>query len=206
MFKLPELEYSYDALEPHIDTETMKIHHTKHHAGYIDKLNRALSNFNVDPKMTIEQVVRSLHNYVPTDLYWDIRHNAGGHMNHTLFFQMMSPKGGGEPKGELAERLKQAFGGFKGFQERFTSSAMSRFGSGWAWLLLDEKDNIFIKSTANQDCPMTERKKILLGIDVWEHAYYLNYQNKRAEYIEKWWNVVNWEFVEARYRLLKKKR
>lgn len=203
MFKLPELKYSYDALEPYIDRNTMEIHHSKHHAGYVKKFNLALKNFDVGKNTTIESIIRSLNDDVPTDLYWDIKNNGGGALNHNLFFEMMSPNGGGEPKGELAEKIKEVYTSFDNFKSKFKKSALSRFGSGWAWLLLNEEGRMYIKSSANQDNPMIHGNKVLLCIDVWEHAYYLNYQNKRGEYVDKWWNVVDWDYVEERYNKLK---
>ncbi|HCB63867.1 MAG TPA: superoxide dismutase [Fusobacteria bacterium] len=203
MFKLPELEYSYDALEPFIDRETMELHHSKHHAGYIAKLNKALEGFELDKGASIEKIIINLKKDIPIDIYWDIRNNGGGHLNHSLFFKMMSPKASREPKGHLLDLIKKVFGGFEGFKERFKSSALSRFGSGWAWLLLDEQNKIFIKSTPNQDCPVSDDKKVLLCLDLWEHAYYLNYRNRRGEYIDKWWNVVNWDYVTDRFEEFK---
>lgn len=199
MFELPELKYSYDALEPYIDRETMELHHLKHHATYISNLNNALKNFEASPGFTLENLLKNLKQDVTSEVYWDIRNNGGGHMNHTLFFNMMSPKASREPRGELLEKINSTFGSFEAFKAKFRHSALSRFGSGWAWLLMDEEGRIFIKSTANQDCPITDGKKIILGLDVWEHAYYLNYRNRRAEYIDKWWNVVDWDFAGELY-------
>lgn len=199
MFKLPELKYSYDALEPFIDRETMEIHHTKHHAAYINKLNEVLKNFDISPNTKIEDLIKNLKQDIPTDVYWDIRNNGGGFINHNMFFNMMSPKASREPQGSLKKKIDKVYGSFEGFKDRFKQSAMSRFGSGWAWLLIDEDNRMFIKSTANQDCPISDGKKVILGLDLWEHAYYLNYRNRRAEYVDKWWNVVDWDYALERF-------
>ncbi|TJX63129.1 superoxide dismutase [Soehngenia saccharolytica] len=192
-YKLPELNYSYDALEPFIDARTMEIHYTKHHQTYIDNLNKALEGRDEYKDMPIEDLIASL-NTLPDEIKTAVRNNGGGHLNHTMFWQMMAPNAGGEPKGELAEKINETFGGFDKFKEEFKKAALGRFGSGWAWLVVDE-GKLKIVSTPNQDNPITDGLKPILGIDVWEHAYYLKYQNKRADYIDAWFNVINWDKV-----------
>jgi Fe-Mn family superoxide dismutase len=192
-YKLPELNYSYDALEPFIDARTMEIHYTKHHQTYIDNLNKALEGRDEFKDMPIEDLIASL-NSLPDEIKTPVRNHGGGHLNHTMFWQMMGPNAGGEPKGELAEKIKDTFGGFDKFKEEFKKAALGRFGSGWAWLVVDG-DKLKIVSTPNQDNPITDGLKPILGIDVWEHAYYLKYQNRRADYIDAWFNVINWEKV-----------
>jgi Fe-Mn family superoxide dismutase len=194
MFKLPELNYSYDALEPYIDARTMEIHHTKHHQAYIDNVNKALEGQEKLNELSVEELLKSL-NEVPEPIRTAVRNNGGGHYNHSLFWKLMSPNGGGKPEGELARKIDEDLGGFEKFKEDFKKAALGRFGSGWAWLVLDG-DKLAVVSTANQDNPISEGKKPLLGIDVWEHAYYLKYQNKRADYIDAFWNVVDWKKVE----------
>jgi len=192
-YKLPELNYSYDALEPFIDARTMEIHYTKHHQTYIDNLNKALEGRDEFKDMPIEDLIASL-NTLPEEIKTPVRNNGGGHLNHTMFWQMMAPNAGGEPKGELAEKINETFGGFDKFKEEFKKAALGRFGSGWAWLVVDN-GKLKIVSTPNQDNPITDGLKPILGIDVWEHAYYLKYQNRRADYIDAWFNVINWEKV-----------
>ena len=192
-YKLPELNYSYDALEPFIDARTMEIHYTKHHQTYIDNLNKALEGRDEFKDMPIEDLIASL-NTLPEEIKTPVRNNGGGHLNHTMFWQMMAPNAGGEPKGELAEKINETFGGFDKFKDEFKKSALGRFGSGWAWLVVDN-GKLKIVSTPNQDNPITDGLKPILGIDVWEHAYYLKYQNRRADYIDAWFNVINWEKV-----------
>lgn len=192
-YKLPELNYSYDALEPFIDARTMEIHYTKHHQTYIDNLNKALEGRDEFKDMPIEDLITSL-NSLPDEIKTPVRNHGGGHLNHTMFWQMMGPNAGGEPKGELAEKIKDTFGGFDKFKEEFKKAALGRFGSGWAWLVVDGEE-LKIVSTPNQDNPITDGLKPILGIDVWEHAYYLKYQNRRADYIDAWFNVINWEKV-----------
>ncbi len=192
-YKLPELNYSYDALEPFIDARTMEIHYTKHHQTYIDNLNKALEGRDEFKDMPIEDLIASL-NSLPDEIKTPVRNHGGGHLNHTMFWQMMGPNAGGEPKGELAEKIKDTFGGFDKFKEEFKKAALGRFGSGWAWLVVDGEE-LKIVSTPNQDNPITDGLKPILGIDVWEHAYYLKYQNRRADYIDAWFNVINWEKV-----------
>lgn len=195
-FELPELPYAYDALEPHIDKETMNIHHTKHHNGYVTKLNGALEGHSDLQDKSLEDLLANL-NDLPTDIQGAVRNNGGGHANHSLFWTVMSPNGGGEPTGELADKINATFGSFDKFKEEFANAAATRFGSGWAWLVANN-GNLEITSTPNQDTPLMEGKTPILGLDVWEHAYYLNYQNKRPDYISAFWNVVNWEEVSKR--------
>ncbi|GAM13675.1 superoxide dismutase [Mesobacillus selenatarsenatis] len=196
-FELPQLPYAYDALEPHIDKETMNIHHTKHHNTYVTNLNNALEGNEELLSKTVEEVVSNL-DAVPEAARTAVRNNGGGHANHSLFWQVISPNGGGEPTGELADAINSKFGGFEGFKEEFSKAATTRFGSGWAWLVVNNGE-LEVTSTPNQDSPLMEGKTPILGLDVWEHAYYLNYQNRRPEYIGAFWNVVNWEEVSNRY-------
>ena len=202
MIKLPELNYAYDALEPHIDARTMEIHHTKHHQAYIDKLVAALDK--LDPAKpaadyddeAVKEIIRNLETLdAPADLLTTIRNNGGGHVNHDFFWKILAPGKGGQPEGKLAEAITQKFGSFDKFKEDFAAAAAGRFGSGWAWLVKDDAGNLEVLSTANQDSPLSLGKTPLLGLDVWEHAYYLNYQNKRPDYIKAFWNVVNWDEV-----------
>lgn len=198
---LPDLGYQYDALEPHIDKETMEIHHSKHHQAYVTKLNQALEDQEDFKEKDMEELLVSLEK-LPQEIYWAVRNNGGGHYNHGLFWKALSPNGGGEPKGKLLEAIQKSFGSFEAFKEIFNKAATTRFGSGWAWLILNEKNELAVTSTPNQDNPLMEGNKILLGLDVWEHAYYLKYQNKRPDYINAWWNVVNWEYVSQQYENL----
>jgi Fe-Mn family superoxide dismutase len=195
-YSLPALPYSYDALEPHIDARTMEIHHTKHHQAYVDKVNAALKGTEWAEK-SIEEVVTGL-NQISEDKRMAVRNNGGGHANHSLFWSILSPEGGGEPTGEVAGAMKEAFGSIDDFKNAFSAAALGRFGSGWAWLLLSEGD-LHIETTANQDSPLTEGKTPILGLDVWEHAYYLNYQNRRPDYVTAFWEVINWSEVDRRY-------
>jgi superoxide dismutase, Fe-Mn family len=188
--KLPKLPYGYDALEPNIDARTMEIHYTKHHQGYVDKLNAALANHPELAKLPAEELVRKL-DAIPEDIRTAVQNNGGGHVNHTFFWQIMSPQGG-EPTGALADAINQKFGSLAAFKEAFANAAASRFGSGWAWLVKGN-DGLSIISTANQDSPLTQGLTPIIGVDVWEHAYYLKYQNKRPDYVAAWWNVVNWD-------------
>ena len=199
-FEVPDLPYPYDSLEPHIDEATMKLHHDKHHQAYVDKLNAAVDGTDWAEK-PIEEIVVSL-NELPADIQGPVRNNGGGHLNHTLFWESMSPDGGGAPDGELAEAIDAAFGSFEAFQEAFEAAGVGQFGSGWAWLVLDG-DSLAIVSTPNQDSPLTDGQTPLLGNDVWEHAYYLNYQNRRPDYLKAWWNTVNWRVVSERYAAAK---
>jgi Fe-Mn family superoxide dismutase len=196
-FKLPPLPYPFDALEPHIDARTMEIHHDRHHATYVANLNKAVAGHPRLEKWTIDQVVRNLDE-VPEAIRVAVRNNGGGHYNHSLFWQMMKKGGGGEPKGALAKAIDKKFGSFAKFKEEFTGAATKVFGSGWAWLIADGSD-VQVVSTPNQDSPLARSQVPLLGIDVWEHAYYLKYQNKRADYINAFYNVINWDFVAERF-------
>ena len=191
-FTLPPLPYPYDALEPHIDEATMKLHHGKHHQAYVDKLNAAIAGSEWESK-SLDEIMVSLDK-VPDKIKAAVRNNGGGHYNHSLFWQWMSPTGGGEPTGKVAEAINSKFGSFAKFKEEFEAAGMSRFGSGWVWLIQDGSE-LSITTTPYQDCPVSEGKKVLLGNDLWEHAYYLKYQNRRPEYLAAWWNVVNWSKV-----------
>lgn len=196
--ELPKLPYSYEALEPHIDARTMEIHHTKHHQTYVNNLNAALEKHHNLQTKSVEELIKDL-NAVPEDIRTVVRNNGGGHLNHSMFWPMMSSHGGGEPKGELVAAIKSAFGDFASFKDQFSKAAAGRFGSGWAWLCIDKSGKLVINSTPNQDNPISDGLKPILGLDVWEHAYYLKYQNRRADYIGAWWNVVNWEQVAKNY-------
>lgn len=196
MLTLPDLPYAYDALAPFISAEIQHLHHTGHHAAYVKNLNLSLEKYPDWQNKTIEEIITSL-DQVPEDIRTTVRNNGGGHYNHTLFWQMMAPKAGGEPTGTILNEIKQYFGEFKTFKEQFTQGAIKIFGSGWEWLVWDQGE-LTLLSTPNQDSPLTEGKIPLLGLDVWEHAYYLQYYNKRPDYIEAWWNVVNWEDVSKR--------
>ena len=200
-FTLPPLPYPFDALEPHIDARTMEIHHDKHHAAYVTNLNKALVDFPDLGKKNVEELLKDL-NAVPEKIRLAVRNQGGGHFNHTLFWQMMKHDGGGGPKGELAGAIDKSFGSFSSFKEKLTEAATKVFGSGWAWLSL-QGGELKIESAPNQDNPISQGKSPLLGIDVWEHAYYLKYQNRRPEYIAAWFNVINWDFVSERYAKLK---
>ena len=200
MHTLPDLPYSYDALEPHIDARTMEIHHSKHHKGYVDNLNKALENQPELQQRELDDLLKNIGD-VPQEIRIAVRNNGGGHANHKLFWQLMSPEGGGSPSGDLADEIARSFGDFDAFRQAFTNTAAKRFGSGWAWLTLD-RDRLAVHSTPNQDSPLMEGKVPILGLDVWEHAYYLNYQNRRADYVEAWWSVVSWENVAKRFESL----
>jgi superoxide dismutase, Fe-Mn family len=195
-YQVPPLPYDYDALEPHIDAQTMTLHHDKHHQAYVDKANDALAGGPLDGK-PIEEVIANLGD-VPEDKRGAVRNNGGGHLNHSLFWESMSPNGGGAPDGDLGGAIDAAFGSFDAFKEQFEAAGVARFGSGWAWLVVDG-GALKITSTANQDSPLTDGQTPLLGNDVWEHAYYLKYQNRRPEYLKAWWNVVDWSKVAERY-------
>lgn len=201
-FKLPDLDYPYDALEPHIDKMTMEIHHTKHHQTYVDNLNKAVEGYKEYQEMDIKELIAKL-NSLPEEIKTAVRNNGGGHLNHSIFWKIMSPNGGGEPIGEVAKKIDEDLGGFDKFKEEFKKTALGRFGSGWAWLVVNKDGKFEIVSTPNQDNPVSEGKEPLLGIDVWEHAYYLKYQNRRADYIDAWFNVVDWNKVEKRYKEIK---
>ena len=199
-YEVPALPYAYDALEPHVDKATMEFHHDKHHQAYVDKANAALEGTEFGGK-DVREVLENLSS-LPADKQGPFRNNGGGHYNHSLFWESMSPDGGGEPTGELAEQITQTFGSFEDFKEQFEAAGVGQFGSGWAWLVLDG-GRLAITSTANQDSPVLEGKTPLLGNDVWEHAYYLQYQNKRPAYLKAWWNVVAWDKVAERYSAAK---
>lgn len=201
--QLPVLNYAYDALEPHLDALTMEIHHSRHHAAYVNNLNAALEKHPEWADKSIDDLIIHL-NEVPEDIRAAVRNNGGGHYNHTLFWQLMGPTGSREPQGELKRLIDGTFGSFDTFKEKFAQAGVTRFGSGWAWLVLNDKGELEITSTANQDHPLTDGKLPILGLDVWEHAYYLKFMNKRPDYISTWWNVVNWDAVEAHYFALKK--
>jgi len=201
-FELPSLPYAFDALEPYIDARTMEIHHDKHHAAYVTNLNAALEKYPQLANKTIEELVRDPMS-IPEDIRTAVRNNGGGHYNHSLFWQFMAPNKGGEPQGELAEAINSAFGSFASFKETFEKAGMGRFGSGWAWLGI-QNGKLAVISLPNQDAPLMEGLEPLLGVDVWEHAYYLKYQNRRAEYLSNWWNVVNWDEVSRRFNSLKR--
>jgi Fe-Mn family superoxide dismutase len=197
-FTLPALPYANDALEPHIDARTMEIHHTKHHQAYVNNLNAAIEKAPELASKSLDDLMRGI-NSVPEAVRTAVRNNGGGHWNHSLFWQLMGPGKGGEPTGKLADAIKSAFGDFNKFKEQFAAAGAGRFGSGWAWLVNDG-GKLSITSTPNQDNPLMEGKTAILGLDVWEHAYYLKYQNRRPDYITAWWNVVNWDAVGERYR------
>lgn len=200
-YSLPELPYAYDALEPHFDARTMEIHHTKHHQAYINKVNAALEGTEHADKCIIE-VMKGL-NSLPADKQGPVRNNGGGHANHSLFWTVLSPTGGGEPSGELADAINAACGSFDAFKEAFANAAATRFGSGWAWLSVNADGTVVVESTANQDTPLSDGRTPILGLDVWEHAYYLHYQNRRPDYVSAFWNVVNWDEVATRFAAAK---
>ena len=195
-FEVPALPYAYDALEPHIDQATMQIHHDKHHQAYVDKLNAAIEGTDA-ANSSIEELIAGLSN-LPAEIQGPIRNNGGGHLNHSLFWESMSADGGGAPDGDLAAAIDDAFGSFDDFKAAFEAAGVGQFGSGWAWLVSDG-GKLAVVSTANQDSPLTDGKTPLLGNDVWEHAYYLNYQNRRPDYLKAWWNTVDWSVVAARF-------
>ena len=197
MFTLPKLPYAYDALEPYIDAKTMEIHHTKHHQAYIDKLNAAVKGTPFE-NMDVNELMKKL-NTVPENIRTAVRNHGGGHANHSFFWTVMGPHCGGMPSGKVGEAITKTFGSFDKFKEEFANAGMTRFGSGWAWLVVDAK-KLVVMSTGNQDSPLSEGKVPVLGVDVWEHAYYLKYQNKRADYLAAFWNVVNWKNVEENYQ------
>lgn len=198
MFTVPELPYAYNALEPFIDEQTMRIHHDKHHAAYVKNLNDALTGQEELLALPIEQLLRQLAS-VPEEIRIKVRNNGGGHYNHALFWEVMTPGGAKEPSGALLQAIENNCGSFTTFKEHFSAKGLSRFGSGWVWLVKHTDGSVEIVDTANQDTPIMEGKKVLFGLDVWEHAYYLKYQNLRADYITAWWNVVNWDIVLEKY-------
>ncbi|MBI2003065.1 MAG: superoxide dismutase [Candidatus Wildermuthbacteria bacterium] len=191
---LPRLPYAYDALEPYIDAKTMEIHHGKHHAAYVAKLNEAIDKHPDLKEKSVEELLRAFHT-LPEDVRAAVQNHGGGHANHSLFWKCMKPRGGGEPTGKLSEMIARDFGGFQEFKEAFGKAAGGIFGSGWAWLVKDEKGILSVRTTPNQNSPLSEGFVPLLGLDVWEHAYYLTYQNRRADYIAQWWNIINWNGV-----------
>lgn len=203
-YELPKLPYAYNALEPHIDGRTMEIHYSKHHQAYVTNLNNAVKGKADLEKKSVEDLIRDLSS-VPEDIRMAVRNNGGGHANHSFFWKIMGPNAGGEPKGKLADDIKSTFGGFDQFKEKFADAGVKRFGSGWAWLIKNSGGKLEIVSTANQDSPLMGKAIAgaegtpILGVDVWEHAYYLNYQNRRPDYIKAWWNVVNWDAVAKNY-------
>lgn len=200
MYILPPLPYAYDALEPYIDARTMEIHYTKHHQTYIDNLNAALEKHPELKDMPLKELLETIDT-LPEDIRTAVRNNGGGHFNHSLFWDYMSAKGG-QADGKLKQDIAKSFGSFENFQEDFNNAAKARFGSGWAWLSLNNSGNLIITSTANQDSPVSEGLTPVLGLDVWEHAYYLKYQNKRVDYIQAWWHVVNWDRINKEYQSL----
>ena len=201
-YTLPPLPYDFGALEPHIDARTMEIHHGKHHAAYINNLNAALKDHPHHQGKTIEALIADL-NALPEGIRTAVRNNGGGHANHSFFWQIMKPGGGGEPTGAIGTALASELGSFAAFKEAFTKAGATRFGSGWAWLILGKDGKLAVTSTANQDSPIMDGLTPLLGLDVWEHAYYLKYQNRRPDYIAAWWNTVNWDEVNRRYKAAK---
>ena len=198
-FELPPLPYDYSALEPYIDTQTMQLHHDKHHQAYITNLNNALQGQSQLASFSAEDLLRRI-NEVPESIRIAVRNNGGGHVNHTMFWQIMKPSGGGEPTGDLASAIQQAFGSFDQFKAAFNDAGLKRFGSGWAWLVLNPHGQLQVISTANQDSPLMDGLYPVMGNDVWEHAYYLKYQNRRGDYLNAWWNVVNWDEITRRYQ------
>ncbi|MCH0434906.1 superoxide dismutase, partial [Enterococcus faecium] len=196
-YTLPDLPYAYDALEPYIDEETMHLHHDKHHNTYVTNLNAAIEKYPELGEKTIEELLSDM-DAIPTDIKTAVRNNGGGHANHSFFWEIMAPNAGGEPTGEIKEAINEAFGDFSSFKEEFKKAAAGRFGSGWAWLVM-ENGKLAITSTANQDSPLMEGKTPILGLDVWEHAYYLKYKNVRPDYIAAFWNVINWDEVNKRF-------
>ncbi len=198
-YSVPPLPYDYNALEPHIDEQTMRIHHDKHHAAYVAKLNAALEGLDALSAMPVEQLIANL-SQVPEAKRGAVRNNGGGHANHTLFWEVMAPGGAGAPEGDLAAAIDQSFGSFAAFQEKFADACATRFGSGWGWLSVGANGSLVVESTPNQDSPLMEGRTPILGCDVWEHAYYLKYQNRRPDYVGAWWNVVNWTEVARRFK------
>ncbi|MGB9737287.1 superoxide dismutase [Chloroflexus sp.] len=201
-FEVPPLPYDYNALEPYIDEATMHYHHDNHHQTYVTNLNNALANYPDLQSKSIEELLSNLE-AIPEAIRTAVRNNGGGHWNHTFFWEIMAPNAGGAPEGDLAAAIDATFGSFDAFKEKFKAAALGRFGSGWAWLITDKDGNLSIMSTPNQDNPLMEGKTAILGIDVWEHAYYLKYQYKRAAYVDAWWNVVNWKKVAEHYTAAK---
>ena len=197
-FDLPPLPYDYKALEPHIDEATMRFHHDKHHAGYVKNLNEAVNKYPQLKGKSAEELISDL-NSIPEDIRTAVRNNGGGHVNHTMYWKIMSPNGGGEPTGALADAINKTFGSFENFKKQFNEAGSKRFGSGWAWLVRTKDGKLMVMNTPNQDSPYMEGMYPIMGNDVWEHAYYLKYQNRRADYLNAWWNVVNWDEVNKRF-------
>ncbi|MBE9012627.1 superoxide dismutase [Pseudanabaenaceae cyanobacterium LEGE 13415] len=197
-FELKPLPYGYDALEPYIDATTMQLHHDKHHAAYVNNLNAAIEKYSDLQSKSVEELVTNL-DQVPEDVRMAVRNNAGGHVNHTMFWEIMGSNGGGEPNGAIAEAINNSFGSFDAFKQQFNDAGTKRFGSGWVWLVRSSQGDLKVVSTPNQDNPMTEGHTPIMGNDVWEHAYYLKYQNRRPEYLNAWWNVLNWEEINRRF-------
>ena len=197
-FELPPLPYDYNALEPYIDTQTMQLHHDKHHQAYVTNVNNALQGHDQLAAMSVDDLLRNIKQ-VPESIRTAVQNNAGGHSNHSMFWNIMTPNGGGEPTGNLASAIQQVFGSFDAFKTAFNDAGTKRFGSGWAWLVLDTNGKLQVISTANQDSPLMSGMYPVMGNDVWEHAYYLKYQNRRPEYLNAWWNVVNWDAIAHRY-------
>jgi superoxide dismutase, Fe-Mn family len=201
-YEVPPLPYDYSALEPYIDTQTMQLHHDKHHAAYVNNLNAAIQSHAQFASLPVEQLIQRL-NELPENIRTAVRNNGGGHANHSMFWRIMTPNGGGQPGGDLANAINSTFGSFDQFKAAFNDAGVKRFGSGWAWLILDQNGNLQVISSANQDSPLMEGNFPIMGNDVWEHAYYLKYQNRRPEYLNAWWNVVNWNEIEKRYQQAK---
>lgn len=197
-FKLPPLPYAYNALEPYIDTETMQFHHDKHHAAYVKNLNDAVNKYPQLKRLSAEELLRNINN-VPEDIRTTVRNNGGGHVNHSMFWEIMTPDGGGEPTGAIATAINQTFGSVDAFKQQFNDAGSKRFGSGWAWLVRNNEGKLQVLSTANQDSPFMEGMYPIMGNDVWEHAYYLKYRNNRGEYLNQWWNLLNWEEINRRF-------
>jgi Fe-Mn family superoxide dismutase len=197
-FEVPPLPYDYNALEPYIDEQTMHLHHDKHHAAYVSNLNAALEGQSQLASLSVDDILRRI-NEVPENIRTAVRNNGGGHSNHSMFWEIMKPNGGGEPTGALAMAIQSAFGSFADFKAKFNDAGVKRFGSGWAWLVLDRGGQLQVLSTANQDSPLMDGQFPIMGNDVWEHAYYLKYQNRRADYLNAWWSVVNWDAIAQRY-------
>ncbi|WP_128331513.1 superoxide dismutase [Apibacter sp. HY039] len=208
-FSLPKLDYSYDALQPHIDSTTMRIHYTKHHAAYVNNLNAAIQKYPQYSKKTVEELIMNLNN-LPDDIRTAVRNNGGGHYNHSLFWTVLTPENNSKPEGEVVKAIEKKFGSLDTFKAEFDKAAASRFGSGWAWLIVDKDGKLKVTSTANQDNPLMDIADLkgvpVLGLDVWEHAYYLSYQNRRADYIKSYWSIVNWKEVNKRYLAALKKK
>ncbi|ELV07412.1 superoxide dismutase [Wohlfahrtiimonas chitiniclastica] len=198
-YTLPDLPYAHDALEPHIDTETMHLHHDKHHNTYVNNLNNAIANHPELAQLPIDELIAKLNDVVPEEIRNAVRNNGGGHANHTLFWEIMAPNAGGEPTGEIKAAIEKAFGSFDAFKEKFAAAATGQFGSGWAWLVVNKDGDLEVMSTSNQDSPLTIGKTPVLTIDVWEHAYYKKFSNVRPDYIKAFWNVVNWNEVNRRF-------